>query len=214
MPTENTNDEQVVDTPKDVDTSQSEKNTQQDEQPQLTLEEAISKIQKLEGINKEVIGDRDKVKSRLRELEEIEAQKEEQLLTEQGQYKELLEKEKERAQKLENTIRDREIDSIIEKQLRDEGLSDEALGTAKALINKSDISYDLDAGVDTKAINDSISALKENHKVLFSAKPKTPDVKRASDRSQPKTYIEELKALREKGGTRKELEALRAKYNR
>jgi len=213
MPTENTNDESVVDT-KTTETQQPEPKQEEQKQPEMTLDEAIKRIAKLEGINKEVIGDRDNIKGRLREFEAKEAEKEEQLLTEQGQYKELLEKEKQRSEQLESQIRGREVDSVIKAKLRDTGLSDDALKTALALVDKSNISYDLEKGVDEQAVVDSINALKSDHSVLFATKPKTPDVKRAADRSEPSTYLSELKALREKGGSRKELDALRAKYNR
>lgn len=212
MPTENKPTDTVVE-PTTNDTT-TDDNAVADAQPEMTLEEATKRIETLEGINKEVIGDRDKIKGRLRDYEQKEAETEEQSLIEQGQFEELLEKEKQRSEQLESRIRNREVDSIITNKLRETGLSDDALKTALALVDKSKVSYDLDKGVDEKAVTDSIEALKSNHSVLFTAKPKTPDVKRAADRSEPTTYLSELKALREKGGTRKEVDALRAKYNR
>lgn len=213
MPNENKANENVDEVQENEASSKTEAQTSTEETETLSLEDAMARIAKLEGINKEVIGDRDKAKNKLREIEQADSEREEARLNEQGEYKALLEKEKERTAKLESGIRDREVDSLLSAQLRESGLADEAIKTALALVNKADISYDLDNGVDTKSIDDSINALKENHSVLFSTKPKTPDVKRAADRSEPETYLSELQKLRN-GGTRRELEALRAKYNR
>lgn len=212
MPNETeTNENTKVDTQVQEKEASSKTETQADKA--LSLEDALTRIEKLEGINKEVITDRDKVKNKLREIEKVESDSEETRLKEQGEYKELLDKEKERSSKLESSIRDREVGSVLKDSLRESGLSEDAINTAVALVDKTKISYDLDNGVDKETITSSIDALKTEHGILFSAKPKTPAVKRAADRTDQDTYESELVKLRT-GGSRRDLEALRAKYNR
>ena len=193
------------------ETGKTEVKTQEDQV--LTLEEAMSKIAKLEGINKDVIGDRDKVKTKLRTIEKEELDRTEAKSIEQGEYKELLEREKERTAKLESGIKDREIEGVLSKHLREAGLGDDVVGTALALIDRNAISYDTDTGVSESSVLNTIESLKTEHGVLFQNKRKSPDVKHVADRGEAVTYESELQKLQQ-GGSRRELEQLRAKHGR
>ena len=205
-------------------TVKSEENNQNEDQtqesnsttPELTLEQALERISHLEGVNKEVIESRDKVKSKLKSYEDEKESQEQKTLEEQGMYKELLEKEKSRADTLEHALRTSAIDGVLDRKLADSGLSQDALNTAKALIDRSNIGFENNT-VDDKTVADAIEQLKQNHSVLFSVKQKTPDVKRANVEPDQGSYEAELKKIRLNANSRtakRDLEALRAKYGR
>lgn len=181
----------------------------------ITLEEALAKIEHLTNINKEVIESRDKVKSKLKSYEDEKAEEEQKLLEEQGKYKELADREKQRADQLEHAYRTTVVDGVLEKELAKVGLAAEAIGTAKALLNRDDIGFN-NGSVDEQSVADAIDKLKQNHGVLFNVKVKTPDVKRPNE-DKSGSYEEELKRIQQNPHSptaRRDLAALRAKYGK
>lgn len=179
-----------------------------------TVEQALARISELENINKQVIQDRDSVKSKLREIESEEEEAKRQAMEEQGQFKTLLEAEREKLTSLQNKLRDRDIDSAIGSALKDVGLTEDAFNTAKALIDKSTIGYDQDKGIDSTTLTKAVEQLKANHSILFQAKPKTPDTKRPSGNVDGGSdFVTEMKKLRESGNcTHAKINELRKRF--
>lgn len=181
----------------------------------LSLEEALEQINHLKRVNKEVIESRDKVKTKLRTFEELQAQQEQQALEEQGRFKELAEAEKKRADQYEQAFKQNAINSVIDRKLAEIGLPEDALGTAKALLDRSKVQFE-DGSVNEQSVVEAIDQLKSQHQILFNVRTKTPDVKR-SDETNSSSYLEELNRIRSNPRdprAKQKLQELRAKYGK
>lgn len=183
-----------------------------------SIEDALAEINKLRDINKDVIHSRDKAKTKLREFETAEETKMQSTLAEQGKYKELYDAEVEKSNKIVSKLKEKAVDSALEKALTNAGAE---VKTALKLVDKVSIVIDDNYEVDMESVNAMVAKLQAEHEILFAQKDKVviPNPKRPIEDPAKGGYDEELKALRtkaSKGVTVKqsEFDALRSKYGR
>jgi hypothetical protein len=204
---EETKDETIVN--KEADTSVDDKDS---DKKTPTLEELLAENAKLKSINEEVIGSRNEVKEKLRAIEAKAEEAKTKELEEQGNYKQLLEAEQEKLQKLQSQIERQAIDAEITKSLQDAKVS--SVDTALKLVDKDKIQY-VDGKVNQESVADAIAQLKEEHSVLFVNVKDAPKPKRAGEETPQGGYEEELRKLQTNpNATPRDLAALRTKYGR
>jgi len=193
--------EQTVITPED------ENDENKEQTPNLTLEEALSKLAELE----EKYNHNSDPLKKVRKYEKSNKQAAEQALLEQSKYKELYETVNERANRLQQQIRTQSVNQTLDGILKEEGA--DAPNTIKKLIDYSKIEVDDDGNIDIKSIDDQIKALKKSDPILFKKeKPTAPPVKRATDGTPTNGYEQELKAA-VAAKSQKQVEAVMRKYN-
>ena len=177
----------------------------QETTPQVTnsapasLEQALAEIEKLRGINKEVISARDSLKQKLRGFEE------------DGKYKELYEKRTSEFETLRTTLKTKAVDSALREILQKAGAR--SVDTVAKLVDKSKVTVsDEDFSVTVADIETQIEELKKTDPILFGiaegANP--PPVKRPAGGEPAAGYEQELRACR----TQVEIEAVMKKYGK
>lgn len=207
MTTEVTTNETIVETTTDVDAGVKDSTK--------TLEDALSKIAHLEEKNNELEATRNKAATKLRIFEKEAEQKAQQLLEEEGKWKELAEASQAKLSTLETQLDTYRVDSVLDAQLL-AAFGEVNVTTAKSLLDRTLIQRDESGNVIVESIVDAITKVKEQHPILSGdiVKP-TPSVVTTDTDEHKGGYIEELKALRENpNATKRQLEALRAKYGK
>lgn len=196
----------------EVDSNSDEK---QNDKEFESVEDALAEVARLREINNDIISSRNKWKTKAREFETADEEKAKAALEEQGQFKELYEKEVEKSTQIMLKLKDNAVNGALEKALADAGAE---VNTALKLVDKSGIEVDEDFNVNSDSLKDIVSKLQEEHAILFTGKEKTPQSpkpKRAHEEEPKGGYIEELKALQKNPlAKQKDFDALRAKYGR
>lgn len=180
-----------------------------------SLEEAMTEIEKLRSIKTELIGERDKVKTKLRTIETAAEKKIAAELEEQGKFKELLEEERQKRAELESTIRTSTVVGELTKALSSEKVL--SVDTVLALVDQSLVKTDDAGNISAESVADAIAKVKEQHGVLFGVKApaKAPTSKRAAEDAPTGGYAEELKKLRlNPNTTARDLDNLRQKHGK
>lgn len=165
--------------------------------PFKTVEEALSEIEKLKSINKEVISSRDQLKTRLRGFEDEQTQREQALLAEQGKYKELYEKRESEFSALKNTLKTKAVDSALREILQKAGAR--SVDTVAKLVDKSKVTVnEEDFSVNSADIEAQIEELKKTDSILFGIVEgaNLPPVKRASSGEPQAGYEQEMRACK------------------
>lgn len=174
-----------------------------------SVDELRAELEKLRGINKEVIQSRDAAKQKLRDLD---SEKERKVLEEKGAYEEALLKEREKYDVLQSQLRDTAVNAELRNALAESGTA--SVDTALELIDRSTIAYE-DGQVNKETVADAIKTLQERHKVLFGEVRPAPTPKKAGEETPTGGYAAELKKLQgNPRATRRDLEALRQKYGK
>jgi hypothetical protein len=177
----------------------------------LTLEAALAEIDKLKGITKEVISERDKQKGKLRDFERQQEEREQALQLEQGKYKELYEKATSEVTALKTGLKNKAVDAALKDVLQKAGAR--SVDTVAKLIDKSQISVnEEDWNVDLDSITTQIENLKKTDSILFGAGEgaNLPPVKRPSDGTTTSGFEQEIRAAK----SHKEIEAVMRKYGK
>lgn len=180
------------------------------EAPQ-TLEAALAEIEKLKGITKEVISERDKQKGKLRTFEKQQEEREQALQIEQGKYKELYEKATSEVTALKTGLKNKAVDAALKEVLQKAGAR--SVDTVAKLIDKSQIVVsDEDWTVDVESINAQIENLKKTDSILFGVGEgaNLPPVKRPSDGNVTGGFEQEIRAAK----SQKEIEAVMRKFGK
>ena len=176
-----------------------------------SLEEALALIENLKGINKEVISTRDKTNLKLRQFETEQTQREQSLLAEQGQFKELYEKSLADNLTLKTGLKNKAVDSAIKDILSNSGAR--SVDTVAKLVDKSKIVIgDEDFMVDTTSIQSQIDELRKTDPILFGIGEgaNLPPVKRPTDGTPTAGYEQEMRAAK----SQKEIESVMKKYGK
>ena len=176
-----------------------------------TLEEAMALIENLKGINKEVISGRDKEKQKLKQYETEQIQREQELLKEQGKYKELYEKAEAEKTTLKTGLKNKAIDTALKDILQKSGAR--AVDTVQKLIDKSVVSVnEEDFSVDISTIQAQIDELKKTDPILFGLGEGTnlPPVKRPGNGTPITGFDTEIAAAK----SQKEVENVMKKYGK
>ena len=188
------------------------------EQPTLTHEEALTELAKLKEVNAELVSTRNAAAAKLRKIEEDKSKAEQQQLEEQGQFKELMEQQKSRADALQQRLREQSANTELKNILKAEQAK--SLDTALKLIDRSEIKYGDDDIVDVESIKAAVMKLKETDGILFGAVEqerdlvKTPDVRRPSDNAV-KTFEQEMAEFNKKPiKSQAEFDAILKRHNR
>lgn len=175
-----------------------------------SIEDAMVEIEKLRGINKEVIATRDKEKSKLRSFEKEQEQREQALLADQGKFKELYEKRENEFQALQTTLKTKAVDSALKDVLHKAGAR--SVDTVAKLIDKSKIGVSDDFNAVVADIESQIEELKKTDPILFGIAEgvNPPSVKRPSDGTPTAGIDAELRACK----TVNEIQAVMKKYGK
>ena len=163
----------------------------------LTLEEAKSQIEKLKGIKNEAFKERDALKSRLKSFEDEKNQREQALLQEQGQFKELYEKAKDQINALQTGLKNKAVDAVLKEALQKAGAR--SVDTVSKLIDRSKIEVSgEDFQVNSATILSQIEELKKTDPVLFGVGEgaNSPPVKRPADNLPSAGFESEMRAAK------------------
>lgn len=176
-----------------------------------SLEEAMTLIENLKGINKEVISTRDKVNQKLRAFETEQTQREQSLLSEQGKFKELFEAEQAKNQVLKTGLKNKAVDSALKDILQKAGAR--SVDTVAKLVDKSKVVVgEDDFNVDVNSIQLQIEELKKTDPILFGVGEGSnlPPVKRPTDGSTTVGFETEMRAAK----TQAEITSVMKKYGK
>jgi hypothetical protein len=181
-----------------------------------TIDDAKSRIAQLESINEQLKVERTEFKTKLTAAEQAKVDLENSKNNEHTTLAQQVEAEKQKSIKLADKLKSKQVDTHLEKALKNVGLTDEVIVTAKALIDANSISYDIEKdAVDTKAIESAIESLKTKHSVLFNVKPILPKTERADgNNSANGDYFSELEKIRVNKGTRAQLDAVKKRFGK
>lgn len=195
----------------DATNTAAESQTQQTQEGPKSLEEAMTLIENLKGINKEVISTRDKANQKLRQFENEQTQREQSLLTEQGKFKDLYEAEQAKTTALKTGLRNKAVDSALKEVLQKAGAR--SVDTVAKLVDKSKVEVnEEDFTVDQNSIQLQIEELKKTDPILFGVGEGTnlPPVKRPSDGNTTSSFETEMRAAKSQA----EIQTVMKKYGK
>lgn len=164
---------------------------------EMTLEQAKAEIEKLRGIKNEAFKERDTYKSRVKAIDEEQRQREEALLAEQGQFKQLYEQAQAEVSNLKSGLKNKAVDAALKEALQKAGAR--SVDTVSKLIDKSKVEVvGDDFQVNTDSIQAQIEELRKTDPVLFGVGESTPlpSVKRPSDGTPSVGFETEMRAAK------------------
>ena len=176
---------------------------------EVTLEQALAKAAASESKFLEVVADRDKVKGKLRKLEETASSatelqaKYDALFAEKGKLLETYESTTKELSSLKQQALDQKVNTALETAITAAGAK--SVSTVLKLINKSDIQFDKDGNIVAESIEKVVKSVSESDPILFgevgvqTQKPGfiDPGVKRAGTAEGTETsYAKELKTAK------------------
>lgn len=174
-----------------------------------TLDEALELINHLKSIKNEAFKERDDFKKRLKKFEDEHLSKEQELLKEQGKYKELYEAALQQQEQLQGALKNKAIDSALKELVVKAGAR--SVETVSKLIDRAQISIGDDFTVDTGSIQAQLEALKKSDPILFGIdNSNLPPVRRPTDGSPQGGYEQEIKTAK----SQKEILEVMKKYGK
>lgn len=192
--------EEVVSPETENENSDSDGSVSKELAPEFdSVEDALSEIAKLRGLNTEFKETRDSAKAKLRTFEEAEEKTRHKKLKADGKLEELLEEERSKRVKLEERFTKQTVDTALTSALKDAKVN--SISTALKLVDRSKVLFDDNGSVNIDSLADAVTALKDSDAILFAEttsieKPKGPAVKRAGEGETKDAFETEMRSCK------------------
>ena len=172
-----------------------------------TLEEALAEIQRKNDNERRLLQEKADVKKKLQKFEAEAAERDAKLLEEQGQFKELFEKEKAQREALELRVKEEKVSSALRVALQ--AAQARVPDTVMKLLDKSQVQFDDNGNVIEQSVTDAVEALRKVDPVLFGTpNAGIPPAARATEGNVQDAFAKEVAAAKNIN----ELQAIYAKY--
>jgi hypothetical protein len=172
-----------------------------------TLEEALAVIQRKTDNERRLLQEKADVKKRLQKFEAEATERDAKLLEEQGQFKELFEKEKAQREALEQRVKDSKVTAALKEALQ--AAQARVPDTVMKLLDKTQVQFDDNGEVIAQSVTDAVEALRKVDPVLFGTpNAGIPPAARATEGNVQDAFAKEVAAAKNIN----ELQAIYAKY--
>ena len=172
-----------------------------------TLEEALAVIQRKTDNERRLLQEKADVKKKLQKFEAEATERDAKLLEEQGQFKELFEKEKAQREALEQRVKDSKVNAALKEALQ--AAQARVPDTVMKLLDKTQVQFDDNGEVIAQSVTDAVEALRKVDPVLFGTpNAGIPPAARATEGNVQDAFAKEVAAAKNIN----ELQAIYAKY--